>query len=200
MTRILAWHFLPEDRRLRYDDGREVKAGESLSVDVTPVLCERGMHASPRIIDALSFRTGPVLCRVRVSGDVVRGADKVAGRTRECLWMVDAAPALRMFAVDCRARQIAAYRRRGVRIDPRADAAIAAAYGYLAGTVTLAEVRSAYDAAAAAAAAAAYNAADAYARQQERAWQSKRLRYLVGRLRRGLPLLPADPMPAEVTP
>ncbi len=155
MTRVLAWHFLTEDRRLRYYDGREVKAGESLSVDVTPVLCERGMHASPRILDALSFRTGPVLCRVRVSGDVVRGDDKVAGRTRECLWMVDAAPALRMFAVDCRARQIATYRRRGFRIDPRADAAIAAAYGYLAGTVTLAEVRASASAAAAAVAAVA---------------------------------------------
>lgn len=59
MDKLLAWHFCSEDRRLGYGDGREIKEGESLRVEGTPVLCKFGLHASVRILDALKYASGP---------------------------------------------------------------------------------------------------------------------------------------------
>ena len=51
--KVLAWHFVSNDKKLGYDDGRIVKAGKTYSCKGKPVLCENGMHASKRLIDAL---------------------------------------------------------------------------------------------------------------------------------------------------
>lgn len=87
---IKAWHFLPADRCLRYEDRRKVVDGESLEMAPNqtypvPTLCESGMHASIKLLDALSHAPGLVLCRVAVSGDVVEGSDKITGRHRRNL-------------------------------------------------------------------------------------------------------------------
>ena len=100
----LGWHFLREDRKLCYEDGREVKVGETLSVldDSKPLeLCEYGMHASLRPLDALKYAPGGVCCRVILSGDVVTGNDKMVGKCRTVLWMVDAEKILQRWALDC---------------------------------------------------------------------------------------------------
>jgi hypothetical protein len=38
---MIAWHFLPGNRKLKYEDNREVKLGETLTCDVSKVdLCK----------------------------------------------------------------------------------------------------------------------------------------------------------------
>ena len=61
---ILAWHFLPDDRRLANGDGRPVTPGSRLTVDGPVVMCSHGLHASVRAIDALQFSSGSIICRV----------------------------------------------------------------------------------------------------------------------------------------
>jgi len=96
-----AWHFLRKDRCLGYGDNREVIAGETYTVDGPSELCVRGLHGSKRPLDALKYAPGPVVCRVEIGGDVVEGDDKMAGTTREVLWMYDATEVLREFVRFC---------------------------------------------------------------------------------------------------
>ena len=86
-----AWHFLNEDLKLRYDDNREVKEGETLSqLDLTrkPDLCQYGMHASVKLRDAIECAPGPVLTQVLVKGKVNLGRNKLTGRHRKCLKII----------------------------------------------------------------------------------------------------------------
>lgn len=84
----MGWHFLRSDRKLDYHDGRVANDGETLSYTGAwaPQTCQRGMHASPTIAQAASFRKGPVLCRVEVSGELDTDKDKFAGRNRKIIW------------------------------------------------------------------------------------------------------------------
>lgn len=121
---ILGWHFCAEDRKLGYDDGRLIVEGETLSVDCEPVLCEQGLHASERIIDALRYAPGPVICRVELSGSIVRGDDKAVATHRKTLWMFDATNALRDFAATVTENALLAERAAGREPDPRSWAAV----------------------------------------------------------------------------
>lgn len=96
-----AYHFLGADRKLGYGDGREVKVGETLKVDCPLVLCQSGLHASKRAIDALRYARGSVACRVRLGGQIVEGDDKVVATERTCLSMIDAGNVLMRFARLC---------------------------------------------------------------------------------------------------
>ena len=89
---LLAWHFAPSDGRLGYDDGREIKVGETLAVKPPIALCERGLHASVRAIDALRYASGDLACRVELSGKIVapKSEDKAVATERTVLAMVDA--------------------------------------------------------------------------------------------------------------
>ena len=179
MTRILAWHWVREDRRLGYGDGREVRAGETIEHKGHIALCESGLHASTKILDALTYAPGPVICRVRLSGDVLRGGDKIVAERRETLWMVDARRVLVVWACECawealqRAgnpdpRSVAAIhevmrqQRSGMRDQAKAAAAWAAASA-AAYAASDAASDAAWDAASAAASAAARGAARAAA-------------------------------------
>jgi hypothetical protein len=92
------WHFLNEDRRLANGDGRKVKVGETYRVEGQPQLCHRGLHASKRLIDALFYAPGPVLCKVQLGGVVVHGDDKAVATERTVLAMADVTDILRAFA------------------------------------------------------------------------------------------------------
>lgn len=85
----LGWHFLPSSKKLEYGDDRKVEVGKKLSIPsgATVWICHTGMHASERITAAASFKKGPVLCRVEVSGDIEEQTDKFCGRSRTVLWM-----------------------------------------------------------------------------------------------------------------
>lgn len=88
------WHFAECDEngtpRLRYNDGREIRVGETLTVDCEPVLCEAGLHASKRIIDALRYYpSNPVVTRVTLGGIVIHGDDKSVATERTVVAMLD---------------------------------------------------------------------------------------------------------------
>ena len=97
---MLAWHFLPSDGRLQYGDLRTlVKPGQTLRRDPAKLLmCNYGLHASVRPIDALRYAPGPIVCRVRLGGTIIEGDDKVVASRRTVLWMANAERELRLFA------------------------------------------------------------------------------------------------------
>jgi hypothetical protein len=160
---VLAWHFAPADLRCAHD-GRRIRVGQTLTVTGTPVLCERGLHASIRVLDALGYAPDQTrLCRVRVGGDVVIGSDKIAGTRRTVLWSLtqrQTDAVLREFA--CRVAEDAL--RAAHVTDERSWTAIRVAREYQAGRATKQELAAARDAAWAAAGDAAGAAAWAAAR------------------------------------
>jgi hypothetical protein len=102
------WHFARTNDEgvpaMGYGDGREIRVGETLTVDVQPVLCECGLHASENILDALRYASGNVVCEVTLGGVIVVGEDKVAAQERTVVRMLDFATGervLRQFARWC---------------------------------------------------------------------------------------------------
>ena len=159
-----AWHFLNSDRCLGYGDNRLVEPGQTLQqpdMEREPELCCYGMHASQRIVDALKYAPGPIVCRVEIPDPIV-GDDKIVGRERTVLWMVDASTVLHEFACRCAEDVLALVD----NPDPRSLAAIEAKRRWLRGEATdseLAAAQAAAWAAGAAAWAAAWDAARAAA-------------------------------------
>src|SRR4051812_47432285 len=95
MEKVLAWHFVGNALR----DGRPIPAdGELLKFDGTPILCQRGLHASLHPYDALNYAPGPILCRVECSGTIIRGDDKLVCTERTIIARADATEAMRYFA------------------------------------------------------------------------------------------------------
>ncbi len=94
-----AWHFVKDDRTLR--DGRSLVIGEKLVHDGPVIPCESGYHASERLIDALHYAPGAVLCRVECGGEIIHDGDKLVARERTALWSIDATEILRSFARQC---------------------------------------------------------------------------------------------------
>ena len=94
-----AWHFVGNTLR----DGSPVPAdGETVTYEGDIVLCESGLHASKRIVDALQYAPGSTICRVEVTGAQSQGhTDKIAGAARTILWRVDGERVLRRFARLC---------------------------------------------------------------------------------------------------
>ncbi len=94
---ILGWHFIaPSDSgllHLGYGDGREVTVGRWMRMKekYLPVLCRRGMHASRKILHALSYKQG-ALCRVKVRGMVQENdspdTGKMVGQERLVLHVI----------------------------------------------------------------------------------------------------------------
>ena len=85
MEKLKAYYFAPESGKLRYNDGRIIKVGETHSVSCSPKVCEQGLHASLRPIDALKYAPSPQLYIVNVRGQIDKGSDKIAGTHREYL-------------------------------------------------------------------------------------------------------------------
>lgn len=96
-----AWHFIRKDRLLDHGDGRVVVPGETLRHEGRLELCRAGLHGSMRPLDALDYAPGPIVCRVELGGEIVRGGAKVVASERTVLWMADATDVLRKFARLC---------------------------------------------------------------------------------------------------
>ena len=140
---MLAWHFLSEDKRLGYDDGRLVEVGATLECEGDPELCSNGMHGSARLIDALRYARGPIVCRVEIDGDVIEVEDKLCGRRRTVLWMLDATQILHEFACQRAEDALALV----AQPDERSVAAIEAKRKWLRGEITDKELAVAWAAA-----------------------------------------------------
>ncbi len=93
-----AWHFVGDTLR---DDRPVPKDGEKLVHDGELVMCESGLHASERIIDALQYASGSTICRVGVGGEILKSDDKLVATERTILWRVDGENLLRKFARLC---------------------------------------------------------------------------------------------------
>jgi hypothetical protein len=143
MKSILAWHFLSDDRCLRFGGRKKVSAGQIVRVKGPPVLCEHGLHGSRRAIDALGYAPGSIVCRVRIGGDIVRGTDKLAGTARTILAMADATAVLHEFACWCAER---ALKSANVN-DPVFLAAIETKRRWMRGAATAADLEAARSAA-----------------------------------------------------
>ena len=101
-TPIQAWYFSAADRRLGYEDGREIALGVTHEVGGDIALCKRGLHASVKPLDALQYAPGPIIWRVELSGNVLTGDDKrCATRRAYVAGGVDVTDTLRLFARRC---------------------------------------------------------------------------------------------------
>jgi hypothetical protein len=164
---ILGYHFLAADRHTRraygYPPPVLVEAGQTLTESRPLVMCQVGLHASVRALDALQYAPGPVVCRVRLGGQILAAADKHCASQRTCLAMADAATVLHEFACWCAEIALQAERAAGREPDPRSWAAIEAKRAWLRGEIDDQALAAARAVAWAAAWVAAGNARDARA-------------------------------------
>lgn len=97
-----AWHFLTEDRKMRYGDNRQLSPGRVIKVSPDGLsLCEYGLYASINPLDALRNAPGPIVCWVKIGGEILYGDDKLCASERTILWWFDATEVLRKFALLC---------------------------------------------------------------------------------------------------
>ncbi len=153
---VLAWYFLPSDRRLPYPPHTEVKPGLKLVHEGTLALSGPGLHASIRALDALYDALGPVVCRVEMAGAMLhdanqRGANKLVARECTCLWLADASNVLHEFVCQWAEQALLKEREAGREPDARSWKAIDAKRAWLAGKMDDQELAAAADAGAAAA-------------------------------------------------
>ena len=86
MKKIKGWHFCG-GWKLR--DGQKLVIGKTYHVEGELVMCQLGLHLSERIIDALKYAPGSVICRVEGWGDVQHGGNKVLCRYRTVISAID---------------------------------------------------------------------------------------------------------------
>jgi hypothetical protein len=193
-----AWHFVRKDGAGRpiLRDGREVRVGKTYTHDGPVRICESGLHASARAIDALKYAPGSVVCLVECTGIEAREDDKFVCRERKVLAMADAERLLYEFACDCAQRALERYGERltaeqmdacltaidmrlawlqGLADDEMLGESARAAYAAYAGAYADAASAYAYAASAYAAADSAAYAAYAASATDERAMQNDEL-------------------------
>jgi hypothetical protein len=95
-----AWHFLRNDGKLK-DGTLPPDAGKTLICNNPLKMCESGLHASIRPIDALKYAPGNIVCRVEMGGQIIRGDDKLVASERTILWSYNADTIPRRFACQC---------------------------------------------------------------------------------------------------
>jgi len=97
---IMAWHFLPDTGRTRYDN-KLVVIGKQMRFNGSLVMCDAGLHASRLAIDALQYAPGNIVCRVAISGTIIEDKKKMCASRRTVLAMADATATLHEFACRC---------------------------------------------------------------------------------------------------
>ncbi len=98
---MIGWHFSNKSETLNYNDGRKIGIGIIHVVDPPIKLCKKGLHASKRLIDALEYAAGPILWKVELSGEIIKGVDKCAATHRKYLARLDCSDLLEQFARAC---------------------------------------------------------------------------------------------------
>ena len=128
-----AWHLCRNDKRLGYGDGRLIKTSRTYKVaDPNKLhLCRYGLHASRRVVDALMYAQGSVLCRVELAGRIIEDKNKAVASERKVLWMFSCERLLHEFACKCAERAL----RKAKVEDHRCWAAIETKRAWLDGKV-----------------------------------------------------------------
>jgi len=105
MKQVKGWWFGATDKKLGYGDGRKIIIGETHKVEGDIIPCERGLHLSKNIIDALQYAPGPVIYCVVGSGTIIphgTPCDKYACSERTYIsGGIDISNILRKFARMC---------------------------------------------------------------------------------------------------
>ena len=149
-----AWHFASTDRMLQFPhngkNGVKIRKGVTLHVDPRKLcMCSYGLHASPRVLDALNYapwNTTLIVSRVELSGKMLHTREKVCAQYRKVLWWADCTAVLHEFACWCAEQALKLVD----NPDPRSLAAIQAKRDWMAGKITDGELAAAGDAARAA--------------------------------------------------
>ena len=92
------YYFSPLDKKLRYDDNRVIRKGLTHKVKGDIILCENGLHASMKPLDALQYAPSSYLWIVKLSGEVVHSDNKSVASERKYLYGFNADKLLREFA------------------------------------------------------------------------------------------------------
>ena len=183
---MLGWHFLQEDRKLRWGTKEKMRKGSVCKVKGPLTMCKWGLHASAKPLDALKYAPGPIVCRVELSGEIIKQEDKACATERKVLEIADASTVLHEFACWCAERAL----KRANISDKHCWNAIKVKRAWLEGKATDKELHVARDAAWAAAWAAAraaawnaaWNAAWDAARDAERKAQNRKLTQMLNKL------------------
>ena len=91
---IHAWHFC---KGMKLRDGTPLVQGKVYHV-ADPIMCERGLHASVKPLDALDYAPGNTMCRVRCWGETIVGDDKLVSEYRVADTIIDAEQLLGFWA------------------------------------------------------------------------------------------------------
>lgn len=86
----MAWHWMREDRQLRYPPHTRVESGRTLRAEGPLELNANGLHGSLKALDALRYAPGFIVARTAHGGEIVYSEDILCSRTRTALWIVDA--------------------------------------------------------------------------------------------------------------
>ena len=70
MREVRGWWFGTLDKKLGYNDNRDIVVGKTHKIIGKIKPCEYGLHLSKRILDALYYAPGPVIYQVVGSGEV----------------------------------------------------------------------------------------------------------------------------------
>ena len=124
-----AWHFLPPDGKVAHPGsphaGTVVTVGQVLTVEPPIVPYQHGLHASVKLIDALEYASGPLLCLVELSGEIVpHGGDKHVASVRRVLAMANVTRTLHEFACEVAEETLLNERAQGREPDARSWAAL----------------------------------------------------------------------------
>ena len=166
MKTVKAWHWVKDDWTLR--DGQKLEVGKTYTVEDNLVMCERGLHASRKILDALQYAPGSICCRVTCWKIEQEDNDKLVCHKRRVEWAIDATNILHEFACQVAEKALKA----AIVTDKRCWAAIEAKRKWLRGEINKDDLDAAWDAARAAARAAARDAA--WAAASAAAWAAAR--------------------------
>jgi hypothetical protein len=91
---VKAWHFTRKTLR----DGRPIPpVGEWLKHEGPLVMCESGLHASRRVLDAINYAPCGTIHRVECRGDIEEQSDKLVCRQRRILASISAERADQIF-------------------------------------------------------------------------------------------------------
>lgn len=105
MKQVKGWWFGTEGRRLAFEDNRKIVIGKTHKIKGEIIPCRNGLHFSEKILDALSYASGPIVYRVIGSGTTIphgNPVDKYACSERTYVsGGIDISDLLRVFARKC---------------------------------------------------------------------------------------------------
>ena len=105
MKQVKGWWFGTTNKKLLYNDNREIVIGKTHKISGDIVPCQHGLHLSKKIIDALNYAPGPVIYKVIGSGVIIPHGDPVdkhaCSERTYVAGGVDISNTLRLFARKC---------------------------------------------------------------------------------------------------